>query len=424
MTDKKFEYTGVTEQDVEYLKDRVKKLNKRARKLNCPEMTVEVKNERPYKVYNDLLGNFLANPYWIKIYDFEIHGDTPKYDGWEFLASITGYPNGQNIVHKAPFAGEDVDVSKYRNEKSFCDHCKTHRYRKYTYLVMKEETGEIYQVGSTCIKDFLGHSAPGFGFMAKVIEELDDPDLAGLKGYTGIRYQSLSEFLPYACEVIAQNGFTSKKKAEELMTASTADAVDHIYNVHNNSVMWEYATQEERNFKISNDSYKMAENIIEWGRKIGERENLNDFMYSLSVLFNNDIFEPRALGIVVASVNVYRNEMGLNEEKKKGFNPKNSEYFGEVKKRYELTLTLTKILDFENDWGKVNMHIFFDDDENQFVWFANNTEIKIKGDDRFVEIGDKIKVKATVKKHKEYKEMKQTVINRVTGLEFVEKKEE
>ena len=97
---------------------------------------------------------------------------------------------------------------------------------------------------------------------------------------------------------------------------------------------------------------------------------------------------------------------------------------GEIKKRYELELTLTKILEFESQFGRVQFHIFFDDNENQFVWYANNTEIAIKNDDRVVDIGDKIKVKGTVKKHKEYNGIKQTVLTRVTGIEFIEKKDE
>src|SRR6056297_3193522 len=120
-----FEYTKITENNLKDLEKKVKKLNKRAVKIGCPEMEIKIVKEYFKKIEEDGDGRPLVNPFYIKVYDVEIHGDTPKYDGWVFVAVITGYPSGENVIHKSPFLKEDVDVSSYRNKKSYCDHCKT-----------------------------------------------------------------------------------------------------------------------------------------------------------------------------------------------------------------------------------------------------------------------------------------------------------
>nr|NLI49103.1 hypothetical protein [Propionibacterium sp.] len=39
-----------------------------------------------------------------------------------------------------------------------CDHCHTHRPRRSTVLVAHDDTGQLLQVGRSCLKDFLGHN--------------------------------------------------------------------------------------------------------------------------------------------------------------------------------------------------------------------------------------------------------------------------
>jgi len=417
-----FEYSGLFDVDVNQLQKKVEKLNKKARKIGCPEMELVIDNEYQKTFHHDADGHRYLQPRVYNMYDVTIHGETPSYDGWYFVGVITGYPNGQNVIAKSPFLDKDIDITEFRERENFCDHCKTKRYRKYTYLIANQQD-EVWQVGSTCIKDFLGHSAPSFGFMAKTMDDLDEDPMEWDNRPNPIPFKSIREFLALSCDVIKDHGFTSRKVSWEYGTIATIDRIHELENILDDPKMLRMHP-ELLNYKISDESYKKADEVIEWGKSLKDRDNLNDYLYNLSVMFDNDIVDYRSEAFIVSAVNTYNNEMGENIQKKKKFNPKNSEYFGEAKKRYELELTLTKILEFESQFGKVRFHIFYDGNENQFVWYANNTEIEIKKDDRPVEIGDKIKVKATVKTHKLYNDIKQTVLNRVTGMEFIEKKEE
>ena len=102
-------------------------------------------------------------------------------------------------------------------------------------------------------------------------------------------------------------------------------------------------------------------------------------------------------------------------------------YFGEIGKRYELTLKLIKELEFASHFGYnqiTNIYIFEDADGNQFVWKSSanlgiEREVSRKGCDwvdlqfEGVRKNDTAIIKATVKEHSKYKGKEQTVLTRV-----------
>jgi len=90
-------------------------------------------------------------------------------------------------------------------------------------------------------------------------------------------------------------------------------------------------------------------------------------------------------------------------------------YVGEPKKRFDFTLTLASDHEFEGYYGLTHVYEFADEDGNCIVWMTGNPiECYDEESDQWVyaEVGDKIEMKATVKEHKEYKGIKQTMVNR------------
>ena len=90
------------------------------------------------------------------------------------------------------------------------------------------------------------------------------------------------------------------------------------------------------------------------------------------------------------------------------YDPDPSEYQGKVGERLEFFLTVEKAIELEGYYGRSIMHIMRDDDGNCFVWTTSakswepDTEHYIKG---------------TIKEHKTYKGVKQTVLTRCTEIE-------
>lgn len=94
--------------------------------------------------------------------------------------------------------------------------------------------------------------------------------------------------------------------------------------------------------------------------------------------------------------------LGIEREAKQGAT---SEHFGEVKKRAEYVLTLTRYSTSEGEYGVTHICGFEDADGNRAVWFASV--------DPEMDLGKSYKVKATVKSHGDYRGVKQTTLTRV-----------
>lgn len=85
------------------------------------------------------------------------------------------------------------------------------------------------------------------------------------------------------------------------------------------------------------------------------------------------------------------------------YEPGISEYVGAIGERLELTLTITRAIELDNDFGHSTMHIMEDDCGNVFVW---TTSAKTWAE------GSVKTIRGTVKDHRIYKNTKQTVLNR------------
>ena len=85
------------------------------------------------------------------------------------------------------------------------------------------------------------------------------------------------------------------------------------------------------------------------------------------------------------------------------YDPSPSKWQGEVGDRLEKTLTVTKVIPIEGYYGNSIMHIFSDPEENVYVW---TTAAKT------LEIGKTYIIRGTVKEHKSFKNVPQTILTR------------
>lgn len=80
-----------------------------------------------------------------------------------------------------------------------------------------------------------------------------------------------------------------------------------------------------------------------------------------------------------------------------------SEYVGNIGERLELTVSVVRNIKLDNDYGSSNMHIMEDADGNNFVWTTSAKD--------WAE-GSVKHIRGTVKDHRTYKNVKQTILNR------------
>lgn len=87
------------------------------------------------------------------LYEVHLEGAPACYENSRLLAALDEI-NGKWVVRLA--AGVHAEVDRSQLVSGWCGHCRTNRPNRSRYYLV-ERDGERIQVGSTCLKDFVGH---------------------------------------------------------------------------------------------------------------------------------------------------------------------------------------------------------------------------------------------------------------------------
>lgn len=372
------------------LEEKLEKLNKTAAKLNCNPITYDVIKEEIKKVENQ----------YIKFFHVEIIGNSPIISGWEFLGKIQ-HESAGNILRILP-GNENINLNKYRFIAPICDHCKQNRKRKDTYLIKHENTGEIKQIGKSCLKDFLCHTSPQqiasyleiILNMEEFLQEYQDFSHMPRDEY----YLPLELYLSIVAETILRFGWLSKSKIQELYSEgfdgplfATSDRAFFNYNLN---IFPKINNKPEFKFEeITEKSKELAQKAIHWARN--EMEAKNDYFHNLKIIVAGDKIKIKNIGFAASLIPTYQREKELKAK---------SNFYGNIKDKIEKELTLQKVFTFETDFGLCHIYKFVDVEGNIFIW---KTSKYIKNEE-----GETIKIKGTIKDHNEYKGENQTILTR------------
>lgn len=262
-----------------------------------------------------------ANGTVTKLYDVLIDGAVPVLNGWKFIAKID-HANKElgNVVRAIP--GVEVDPV-YRHVGSNCDHCNTNRVRRDTYLVRNEESGEVKQVGATCIKDFIGGNNPES--VAKLAELLSYAKEQGeywsqSNLMADRRFISLETYLSFVAMVYRQHGqFVTKTKSRETGQASTAD-ISH-------SAFYNCVVYNQTDYRLPVD-FDLAKVAIEWAQELdGDGAEISDYLHNINVIAKSGIIETRSIGYASSIISSY-----LRSKQQPSGPTQQSEWVGEVGK--------------------------------------------------------------------------------------------
>jgi hypothetical protein len=375
-----------------------------------------------------------------------VQGDRPKLNGWRFVGTLQSMRDDENnvinILRAAP--GESIPA-QYRDAPQWCDQCKTRRFRIDTYIVAHDD-GRMAQVGSDCLKDFLGHANPES--VARFCEYLIELDALG-GSFGEYVHGEGSLHLPYILDLTAARvrvkGWMSRSKAREINGEADgyderveADYADGTHTTTGRlrrveataDAVGDYLDKKLGPKRMSRDGVEVtaadlaeAEAALEWIRA-QDRNTLqrgdSDYMWNLYAACARSDMSYRTMGIVCSLIAAYQRAMGRERERKeRNAQFANSQFVGTVKTREVFRLKLTaEPVHYANDFGGSYLHRLEDEAGNQIVWWASNLimlnhETREPGEDaQFWAVGDWLNLKATVVKHEERNGIKQTTINR------------
>ncbi|MBZ5499058.1 MAG: hypothetical protein LAP85_21885 [Acidobacteriia bacterium] len=405
----------IPEQNLEELRGRIEKLNRRCARIGVSpitltvageEMVVEKKFVQRAFTEDEILwggaGGSMVDSFR-KVFEIKVEGETPKYEGWEFVAVIQHEEAG-NILRTVPGFEGEIPL-QYRTAQRWCDYCQIDRGWKDTYLI-RHEDGTWKQVGRNCLKDFMGHANPHqLAEFAEILIDLgdlcasarDDDWMGGRERIA--RSWAIETWVAITVAYIRTDGWVSRKEQDLKMVPAT---VGRVFNHVNPRFTGKRA-------EVIDSDYAEAKAAIEWARNLPADLN-SDYLWNLRVACSSDYVSARATGIVCSLIVSYRRAMEREIERRRRFqSDKDSEYFGEVGKRavYELTVTFTKEID--SNYGLMTLVKFRDRNGNVATWFAS-------GRPDWFQMGMTHKVKATVKKHELYHGVKQTILTRVAEV--------
>lgn len=396
---------------------KIEKLNARAERLGVPGVTLTRSKEITATYRDDITGKEHVSLYTM----LTLEGEDVKLNGWTFLSHIYHTSEG-NILQTVP--GKEVPV-RFRDGGPVCEHCGYDRRRADTFLVQNEQ-GEVKQVGSTCLHDFLGIDPHRILAWAKFVADM----MESMNEYCGGGYSepcvSLPIFLFEAAREIKRHGYRSSKKCQEEQCGCPTGTM-----LFTNMVCREPSKTEREyfaeNFEIpAEDAERLAIGTSWWIGSLEGNQDLNDYLHNLRVAFSVGYVVGRTANLVASSIVSFEREYGLytkkeTEETELQRLRRTSQFLGEVGERREFEVTVGRSFTTQTDFGTCYIQQFTTTDgcrlttfsSNQFGKWETNAET---GAIKFVPYGEEevIKIVGTVKRHQVYKEIKQTILSRVS----------
>lgn len=411
---------SIPESNMIKLRAEIDKINKRAVKIGAPKIEM-IEHGVEYKPDQNAINRMIEDPIGvnadqyekakqkapkIKYHLIEINGEGPKIEGYTFVGSLDHYSlPGDVLIKTVP--GEIIPKSHY-NAAAVCDHCGKIRPRKNTY-VLRADDGTHMQVGSQCVRDFIGYDpnqiARFLERVWKLTEDMDQDDGFGGGGSNGPTYFNSIETLKVSAAMIRNYGWVSKARANDSSDIATASLVAMIINPPFNE-----QERKQRKELIEDTDWDDQKDLteayaaIEW---VQTKEDQNEYMTNLQKLANAEAIPDSGFGMWVSLVAAYQREQENLREKARQNHT--NEWVGQVKERRRFTAELINTYSFSGQFGVVTIHKFIDDQGHSVVWFANT--------DSKMEKGHTYTFDATVKKHDQYNDWCQTHINRIKVIE-------
>lgn len=361
-------------------KESVEKINARATRLRFNGgITYEIVGE---KMVSDIVAGFRTT---YRAYEVAVTVNTPHYQGWDVVAvAKTDSDTGITTFHSMPGYSEMVDIDSYRHGE--CDQCNLRRKRNQVIFVFNETTGDLMQVGGSCVKDFMGWKPT----MARLdlllgLAVMLEPVRAGRETFDPLTV------LAVAHDVVAGYGYVSRADATEFQVPTATRVRECL------------ADESYRCGIDADKAWSLAEGTREWVLSEVNAENTSEYMANLREVAASEEIGERHVGILASAVAAQYRAEKRDAEKQAVRDV--SDWVGVVKERRDFELTVDGIRTISTEYGLTTIYSLSDLDGNRFKWFASRAAL---GEYE----GVTVTVKATVKDHREWDGIKETHLTR------------
>ncbi len=412
----------------EKFKKKVEKANDLAKKLNLSNIEFEfVEKSRKVNEHWFWGGGYRENYYVVTITK-NIDLSFSRYEFLSLIEEVDGVFVSKTVPTK-------TIPTYYITDKSYhgcCDHCKQKRARKSTYIIFDKEENKYIQVGSSCINEFFAKD------VERLIREIyytfdsftdleDEPLFYSGKGKKEVCYPFINFLGMITSLTNYGENFISITYANNHQVNSTVGVFKEILqyysnrnSTHKGRYNKSYTLSQETIEKIEKmyesiqpkeEHYAFAEKVIAWVDTLGTSKN--EYLINLHQYFKaykNNCVPDSKLGWVASAVSAYY-KANKTEKKTPETSSNKSEYVGAEEERITIKGTVISFRFISQDvqFNKLKKTYLFkiqDDNGNILSSFSQSNLKEIAE-------GDYVEVKATVKKHELFQNIKQTRISRI-----------
>lgn len=340
----------------------------------------------------------------VEYYDVvELLAETPIIAGYHFIARLD-FEAGKKNPMIACVPGEEIPATFF-DAKPTCDHCHSLRARKTVYILQHTD-GSFIQVGSTCLCDFLGHG--NIEETLKLIGLFGSANSFAEGGGGRLKPWEMPvekiEMLTDIVKIAEEFGYVSRKMCENnerLEATSDKYAFGFWYFMHPKEQLTD--SQKKIIELMKSDPTQKQKEMV--GAIIAALDELQSpqsaYEHNLINLRDADFWMLKDTGLVASMIPFTQIKINQKSEKK---DTPISNYVGMLSQRRPFMFTLNKIMAFESAWGINYLHTGVDEHGNAIVFYAQR---------QLAEEQKTFEIVGTIKDHKEYKTIKQTVLNRV-----------
>ena len=338
-----------------------------------------------------------GRPITVSFRECELTGPEFKVAGFTFLARIDHNTtknfdgSGRNLVCAVPGC-DGMIPERYRTAAPHCDHCRVQRSRNDTF-VLRNDAGEVRQIGRNCLADYLGHDAESIialftGYGRAVADCAEESD--GWRGSGFSLGGEAVDVLAYTAAAIERFGWCSKKDADDVDMGKTATADV----VGDNLLSPEYAAKRGHDVTPTDSHYDTAGKVIEWVRRdLANKNRQSNFESNLVALLSRDWVDVKGFGFACAAVFAYFREIERELTRKaEQASAGPSQHIGKPGERVDLAdVRVIGAYAREGSFGPV-VHCYMRDGAgNNLLWYASGNCP--------LHQGDVVSLRGTVKRH-------------------------
>jgi hypothetical protein len=345
--------------------------------------------------------NAIGCVYEQRCYQVELQGEPATISAaegtWQMVAvlkPVFAVKDAELFVHEIP--GQTCPIKYRKADLKVCDHCQTKRKRNSVY-VMLSPSGEYFQVGRSCIKEFVGNINPD-AILQKSEILLDADEMcedASREKYEHIDSPEIDidEFVAVVAVIIRREGWVPRKQSTDEVKA-TAD------------VAWGICLCPDQEIAVENlwiageEDNTLAKEALAWARNLSNQIP-DSYLYNLGVACRQESVTLRNAGYVASVVEAYKKTLAVT--------PKVLKHLGEIGERRDFeNLRIVSTKNVEGDYGITTLVKFQDGEGNLLEWWAS-----AGANIDWVEEGKPVNINAMVKDHKMFQGKPYTVLLRV-----------